>query len=71
MTTTNIPTHWEEDHFWGKGTVWRKYNWNGGMRGMHARRWEIKTTAKKSSGQRENAHAEEESVQGQHARRPN
>jgi hypothetical protein len=37
---------------------------------MHARRWERNTADKKSSGRKENEHAEEESVQGQHARRP-
>jgi hypothetical protein len=41
------------------------------MRGAHARRWEIKKIGRKSSGRKENAHAEEESMQGQHARRHN
>jgi hypothetical protein len=41
------------------------------MRGTHARRWERKTVGRKSSGQKENVHAEEESVQGQHEIIPN
>ena len=38
---------------------------------MHATRWERKRAGRKSSGRKENTHAEEESVQGQHERRPN
>jgi hypothetical protein len=52
--------------FCGKGMSWRK-----DMRGVHARIWERKTTGRKRSGRKKNAHAEEEIMQGQHARRPN
>jgi hypothetical protein len=38
---------------------------------VHARRWERNKDVRKSSGRKENTHAEEESMQDQHARRPN
>jgi hypothetical protein len=57
--------------FWGKGMMWRKNIWQIFMQCAHARIWERKTAGRKSSGQKENVNAEEESAQGQHARRPN